>query len=441
MLNKVKQWFSRPKNVPQPSADQTALTPYQKMMPRKYQNRNHNLSKGKVLRNMASNGMIRIAIEHIKKGIKNLDYNIVNADPSDKKKYLRERQIIKNILEQPNIIQDFDALIDMILEDILVLDAGVVNKCKSGNPMKPLYLYPVDGTTISILEPFDYTNPNGLRYEQATNYIEKKWFTSADLGYIQMNYFTFMPYGCSPVEKIFKYFQFFIDSNDTANDVASSDTSKFLLNLGKDVGSDKMLEFRKYMSEEISGTGAIPVVAGDGVSSCQIGAINSDSLFIEWQKFLLILTAKGFSLPEKVLIGQPTNDKNTTSEETEYILQNAIKPYANLIAKMINNHVLDVLGYSFLRFEYNYAETEAQKKAKSDRINNEYVNGIITQNQALKELGYEPSKSPYADLCSTEAKAKINMDFPAQSGGFNGQGDTKDNGDAIKDSKGGGEKK
>jgi len=436
MFDKIKRWFARPKNVPVPSADQTTLSPYQRMMPRKYQSGNRNLSKGKILRNMASSGMIRIAIEHIKKGIKNLDYSIVNADPSDKKKYLRERQVLKNILSQPNIIQDFDALIDMILEDILVLDAGVINKCKSGNPLKPLYLYPVDGTTMGILEPFDYTNPQGLRYEQATNYLEKKWFTSDDIAYIQMNYFTHTPYGLSPVEKIFKYFQFFIDSNDTANDVAASDTSKFLLNLGKDVGADKVLEFRKYMQEEIQGTGAIPVVAGDGVSSCQIGAINSDALFVEWQKFLLILTAKGFSLPEKVLIGQPTNDKNTTDQESEYILQNAIKPYANLIAKAINNHVLDTLGYSFLRFKYDYAETEAQKKAKSDRINNDYLNGIITQNQALKELGYEPVKSPYADVSVFQAKAMINMDFPAQTGGFNGQGDTKDNGEAIK--KGGG---
>jgi hypothetical protein len=50
----------------------------------------------------------------------------------------------------------------------------------------------------------------------------------------------------------------------------------------------------------------------------------------------------------------------------------------------------------------------------------------MTENEYRKELGLEPRKTKYADMNVFESKAMLNEDYAANSGGFNGQGSSKD---------------
>lgn len=411
MFESIRKFFARPKNIPEPSAETTAQSWNQRLLPVKFRAKSMNTNDAQILRNIAMQGMIRVAIDTIKDSVRGLNYRIVNADPLDKKTYKQQRLALSNVIAHPNIIDDFDSILDKFLEDALVLDASVLNKVSSPNPLRPLFLYPIDAPTIKILEPFNYTDPNGMRYEQAQG-VTARQFSAKEIGYMQLNHFTHNSFGLSPVRKIYNYFNFFIESNLSANDVASSDTAKFLINLGKTCDTNQMKEFRKYM-QEIAGTGQIPIVAGDGVDSKQIGAINSDSLFIEWQKFLLTLTARGFNLPDSVLLPQPTNDRNTIDQQLEQIMR-AAKPYALLFAKAINEHVINHLGYNMLKFEFIFEQTESQKKALSERIRGEYVDGLISHNQALIALGYEPVKDKYGDMTSLEKKSSLAKDYATQ---------------------------
>lgn len=427
MFERVKKIFSsRPKNIPAPTAEQTSNTWWNKLgnrVSRRFRTYGLNSSKQKQLRNLSRSGIVRRGIERIKKGVLNLDYRIDAKGKVNAKQLEQIKLVINNILENPNIRHDYRSFWDMVLEDLIVLDAGVFNKVKGGNPMRPLFLYPVDGTTIEILEPYDFVNPDGDVYAQNASWLgQEKRFSTHEIAYLQMNHFTDTPYGLSPIEKLWRYLNYFLDALDNAADTASNDTPKFAMAIeGADTNSLKAL--REYMVNEIEGTGHVPILGGK-VSGVQIGAINSDSLFLEWQKFLLTLVAKCFDLPESFFITSDINDRNTLDQQMQQVTQEAVKPYAKLIEKAINEHILKELGIYNVEFRFVFEETATQKKEKSDRIGKEYTLGIITQRQALEELGYAIVENKYIDMTSKEATAAVNKDYAVNTGGgFHGQGD------------------
>ena len=426
-INFFKQLFSRNKNVPSPTAEQTVYPIYTKLLPRRYRTYGIQTNKQRQLRNISRNGIVRRGIERIKQGVGNLPWELQIKGKNPKS--VLNQSIIEGILKNPNILYDYDTFWSMVLEDLIVLDAGVFNKVRGGNPLKPLYLYPVDAITIEKLTPPDFTNPKGSLYIQRLNMLDNKEFSSSDMAYLQMNHFTEDSYGLSPVEKLWRYYNYFQDAMDSAADIASIDTSKFILGL-EGVTSDEVNKFRQYMQDEIEGSGRIPVVgtgAGGKVTSAQIGAINSDSLFIEWQKFLLTLCAKCFALPESFFIERETNDRNTLDDQLQQVTIEAITPYAHTIEKAINRHIIAELGITDIEFKFIFEESDKQKASRIDRAEKKYTSGGMTENEYRKELGLEPRKTKYSDLNVFESKANMNLDLaPAPSGGFNGLGSKKD---------------
>lgn len=378
------------------------------------------------LRNFAKNGIIRRPINLIKDTISRLDYELVNVNSGDKKKYIKQRKVISTIIENPNIIHTRKNFINMILEDLVVLDAGVFEKAYSPGSSRPLFLYPVDGSTIQFVVPYDYTDDNAARFAQQQT-KDMKYFSSKQLAYLQRNYFTDRPQGLSPVLQAYNYIQYFLSANKRANGVAGNATADFLISLGSQVNENQRSAFQDYFTEEIEGTGKIPIVNGsDNIDTKQIRAISKDGLYQEWQQFLMTIIAVSFGLPPQKIGVLVSNDKSTADDLDKVIMDELVKPYADIIEDAINEHVLKPLGFNQLfRFQFIYEESQKDKTAKSTRINNEYLAGYITTNEAREKAGYERMESEYCDMIGDERKAKINAEF--NGGGFNGVGDEKDN--------------
>jgi len=376
------------------------------------------------LRNFAKNPIVRRPINLIEDQIVRLSGEFVNVDPADIRDYKIQKTIVQNILDNPNVIHNHRAFLKMLIDDLVTIDAGVFEKAVGGDPNRPLFLYPTDGSTIQWVVPYDYTDVNAARYAQLQYKDGIKYFTAGQLAYLQRNYFTDKPQGLSPVLSAYNYIVYLLNAGERADGVANNATADFLVNLGENITDPEREAFIKYMEEDIEGTGKIPVAAGsNGIETKQIRAINKDGLYLEWQQFLIGIIALAFGIPREKMGLILSNDRSTVEELDELVLKELVKPYADIIEDAINEHVLKVLGYDkFFRFKFVYTDTEAQKKLKSDRINNNYVNGIITKNQALVDLGYPKSDSEYADMDIVEAKAKINKDYYVQTGGFNGQG-------------------
>ena len=379
------------------------------------------------LRNFAKNPIVRRPINYIEDTICNMDYFFENVDKNDTNDYSEQKKLVRKIIEQPNLIHNRQKLFRMILEDIIVLDSGACEKVVSGDPSHPLYLYPTDGFTIQYVIPYNYTDPNAPVYMQMQQ-GEMKYFTTKQLAYLKRQHFTDRPQGLSPVLSAYNYITYLLNANERADGVASNATADFLISLGEGVNETDRERFATYMSEEIEGTGKIPVAAGSkSIDTKQIRAINKDGCYLDWQRFLMNIVALAFPFPQEKMGINTTSDRNSMEDYEAVMINELIKPYANILQDFVNTDILGMLGYDKLfKMSFVYEATEAQKTSKSARLTKELISGGITENEFREQMGYGKSDSKYADMTTTEKSANINKDLGIN-GGYNGSGDLKNN--------------
>ena len=376
------------------------------------------------LRNFSRDPIVRRAITIVQDTLARQPYRI--SVIGGRGKHTKEIEIIKNIIENPNLIDSRNSFTKRLIDDAMVLDAmcAEVAKCRSNK--QPVYLYPVDGSTIQMVVPYDYTDDESVRYMQ--NQTDgMKYFTAKDIAYLQRNYFTYQPYGLSPIQVAYQYIRYYLDSTEQANDKATNATAEFLISLGDGVTEEQRNSFCEYMKNEIEGTGHIPVVAGSkNLETRQIKAINSDGLYLQWMDKLTQIVGVAFGIPPEKLGMVVANDRSTGEDQENAMIQELIKPYACMLEDLYNKYVIDTMGLGgVLKFEFIFEDSERQKTAKSKRIVDEYYKGVITENEVRKMMGYEESSSSYANMTYPEKTANINVDLGI-AGGFNGNGNIKD---------------
>jgi len=377
------------------------------------------------LRNFSHDPIVRKAITLIADTISTLPYTI---DVIDGKRNKRTRAIkaIKNIVDHPNLVHNRNAFTKMLLDDAVVLDAMCAEVAKSVNDKEhPIYLYPVDGSTIQMVVPRNYTDTNAPAYMQYQQDGEH-FFTAEQVAYLQRQYFTYSPYGFSPLMSCYHYIRYYLDTCDQTNRTTTNATADFAIGLGEGVSTEEKDMFIEYFNNEIEGTGKIPILSGSDFTTHQIrGAIMSDP-YIRWIEKLTEIIAVAMGLPPEKLGVQMANDRSTGEDQENTTLQEAIKPYAAMIEDLYNDFVIKQLGFEgILKFRFIYEDSEQQKTIKSKRVVDEYYKGCITENEFRSLMGYEASVSKYADMTYPEKTAQINVDLGI-AGGFNGLGDVKD---------------
>ncbi|SFB09958.1 phage portal protein [Selenomonas ruminantium] len=376
------------------------------------------------LRNFSRDPIVRKAITIVQDALSRQPYTIDVI--GGRGKHIREIAAVQNCIEHPNLVDSRASFTKRVLDDAMVLDAMCAEVAKASNPSHPVYLYPVDGSTIQMVVPYDYTDDKAARYmqQQADG---MKYFTAQDIAYLQRAYFTYQPYGLSPVMMAYNYVKFYLDAIEQANEKATNATAEFLISLGEGVTAAQREEFIEYMANSIEGTGRIPVVAGaKSVETKQIKAINSDGLYLQWLEKLTQIVGVAFGIPPEKLGLVIANDRNTGEDQESSMIQELVKPYAAMLEDLYNNYVIAGMGLGgVLKFRFIFEDSENQKSVKSKRVVDEYYKGVLTENEVRRLMGYEESTSVYADMTYPEKTTKINVDYGV-SGGFNGVGNIKD---------------
>lgn len=413
--------FGRPKKAPQRDTLQQTLNLLPTGVERKQTVKKPNAP---TLRQFARSSIPRRAINIVKDGVLKLPYRVVPVDPNDTFDYSDVNKMVMDIITNPNDVDSYKDLWGCVLEDTMVGDCGCAEIVKVANPKKPIYLFMVDGFSIEHIQGYDSSNPLMPRYaqRQARNVI--KPFQNEDLLFIKKNTFSFDPNGLSPLESAFQYVDYLLNTQMYANSVTSKGMPKFILNLGETLNETQIMAFRHYFTEEIMGSGDLPIVGGSkGISSAQIGAINDDGLFLSYQALLMTIIAFTFGVDPKKLGQGSATDRSTVDEQNESVLNEAVKPYADLLADAINSKIISRLGLKGkVRFEFVYEETLNQKQAKATTLGVMWMNDAISQNEQRQMYNLPPRVSKYADMTYSEFKAAINVDYPPPGGGFNGVG-------------------
>jgi len=415
--------FGRPKKQPERQTTQPFFSVFPMSIGKSKQTQKK--PNAEVLRRFANTSIPRRAINLVKDGVLGLPWEIAKLDPNDKTDYTDIVKMISGIIRNPNDIDTYKSFWGALLEDTLVGDCGSAEVVKAGRIDKPLYLFPVDGFTMEFVEGW-CGQPDYPRFAQTQGFAKKSYFMDNDILYIKKNSFTHVPWGLSPLEAAFRYVDYLLNAQIYANSVTGKGLPKFILNLGENVNDVQIQAFRRYLLDDIYGTGNLPVIGGTkGANAMQIGAINDDGLYLAWQHFLISIIAFTFGIDPKKLGEGSATDRSTVEEQNANILQEAIKPYAEVVADAINKKILARLGLdNVLEFRFVFEETLKQKKEKADIVISKFQADAITQNEMRAELGYEPLKTKYSNLTYSEMKSAINKDYlPEQStGGFNGVG-------------------
>jgi hypothetical protein len=372
------------------------------------------------LRYFARTPYARRAINAIKNPIALLDWEIVPLKGVELNAELeRQIEIASYCIDHPNTDDSARTLFEQITEDIL-LGAGAVEMQLSGDELRPLWLWPVDGLTIQIF-PGWAGGRNEARYVQIVGYGnfvgngfgQQVMLRNDELIYIRPNPSSATPFGLGPLEIAFNSVSRALGVGEFAGNVATNARPSIGLDLGEGASTEMLQSFRQYWRNEVEGQGNMPIWAmGDhrsdgkarGPSVLRFYPEGDGGLYLKYQEFLIREIATAFDLsPQNLGIERDVN-RNTSETAQDRDRAATIKPYAHLIASHLTREALHgKLGFSQLQFQFLGIEQE-DEKALAETYRLEYENNALTPNEYRERRGIAKSDNPFSDMLAADVE-------------------------------------
>jgi hypothetical protein len=362
------------------------------------------------LRWFSLNPYARRAINAIKNPIAMLEWEIAPIKSVKLNAELeRQIEVTTFCFEHPNHDDSARTLMEQLVEDIM-LGAGAIEMQVSNDKLRPLWMFPVDGLTIQIY-PGWTGQPNEARYAQIVGYgnfvgngNQMVQLRNDELMYIRPNPSSATPYGHGPLEIAFNTVSRLLGVGEFAGNVATNARPSIGVDLGEGATPEVISAFRQYWRNEVEGQGMMPIFGlasadkARGPSVLRFYPEGDDGLFLKYQEFLQRELAAAFDLsPQNLGIERDIN-RNTSETAVDRDRQQAIKPYAHLIAAHLTRDVIrGKLGFSQLEFKFR--GLEADDELNLARVfETEYQSNAITPNQYREQRGEVRIDNEFADL-------------------------------------------
>lgn len=410
ILNDIRLWAARRRY--QPERESLA---YPKLISLMGQNRTLGTPKPTPtnLRYFSRTVYARRAINRIKDAIATLPWEIVAENGARVSK--QQAEMVARCLDSPNESDSFTTLLEQWIEDALVTGAGTLEQAVSPDPARPIWLWPVDATTIRPVVKWD-GNPKSVRFIQALGYtggsiladVNAKQLIAEDIIYMRLNPSTETPYGYGPLEIAYDSISWKLGVGRYASTAASNAQPQNLIYPGQVQSEAELLTFRAYWRNEVEGQGQTPIIGGPNKPEViRLHAGTDEALYLKWQEFLIREIATGFQLsPQSLGIERDVN-RNTAETAEDRDWESAVKPMALRLQSHINRDVLWARhGLMNLRFRFDGLDREDEQMI-SEIFKTEYQNNACTPNEYRASKGLEPLKSRWADL--TYADMQIAM--------------------------------
>ncbi len=292
-------------------------------------------------------------------------------------------------LDQPNPDDSLRSLAEQVLEDVIVGGFGAIEVQASGDPERPLVLWPVDGASIRMKADWD-GRPDATRYLQATQEFGPAGqieLNDDELIYIRLNARTHTPFGLGRVEVAFETINAFLSAHRYASRLASNSVVQYALWL-KDLSPAHHERLIRWWQDEIEGTGKVPILSVENKPEVlRFGGGTDADLRLAWQEFLLRVIADAFDLPPQFLGVERDVNRSTAAEMNDVAFQHAIVPTARLFAEHITRDAIaKKLGWNDL--EFVFTELDAQNEMEQAQIDEILVrSGVLTVNEVRRMRG------------------------------------------------------
>lgn len=213
------------------------------------------------------NEFLRTAINRRKRQVAQAKWRLVRRDKPNDPPDPTVEQTVKDLFDIVNPKQEsLRSLLDQVVEDVLILDAGCIEKEKTlGGSI--VALHAVNGATIMPDPDWDGTAPKDPRYYQIIVGQKPIPLRNDQLVYIMANPSTHSPIGWSPVETLYHIVRAELFSEQYDFEQLQRYAPQGLLYLGG-MTKDQADAFRAYFDAEVAGNDNIAFL-GDG------GALNA----------------------------------------------------------------------------------------------------------------------------------------------------------------------
>jgi len=245
-------------------------------------------SSSALFRNWAEHSeWIRAAISIRKSQVSSAEWDIVAFNSKEPYDQALQSEI-RDRFTAPNVaIESFRSWIEPIVEDILVLDAGVIEKERTlGGDI--FGLHAVDGARVKVSAVWDGSNPHEPRYWWCPTPTYDVPFLNEDMVYVMANPRTYSVMGLSPLETL----KMTIDAELTGANYNKRQVEQAapdgLLDLGEGARSDQIEAFANYWKSEIAGRSVMGFLGGTkNAKFIPFRQSNRDMQYDEWLKYLV----------------------------------------------------------------------------------------------------------------------------------------------------------
>lgn len=360
----------------------------------------------------------RRAVNAIKNPIALLDWEIVPVHGVEMNTELEKQiEIASYCIDHPNGDDSARTMFEQVVEDIL-LGAGAIEKQLSGDPMRPLWMWPVDGLTIQIYPAWSGA-VSEARYVQVVGYGNfagngegrQVLLRNDELIYIRPNPSSATPFGTGPVEVAFNSISRLLGVGEFAGNVATNARPSIGLDLGEGAGPETISAFRSFWRNEVEGQGQMPIwgmqqTGSDGKargpSVLRLYPEGDDGLYLKFQEFLKSEIAVAFDLSPQNLGVERDVNRNTAEVAEDRDRQQAIKPMAHLLESHLTREAIHgSLGFSNLRFQFKGIEQE-DEESLAKVYETEWKSNAITANEYRERRGMPRSDNPFADMLAAD---------------------------------------
>ncbi len=206
------------------------------------------------------NEWVRLAVNVRTRQISQAKWKLVRNDDPKKAPDLRVVKTVRELLRFVNPKREsFRSLLDQVIEDVLVLDAGCVEKEHSiGGEI--VALWGVDGATIVPDPSWDGSDAAAPRYFQVIDGRQVAQLRNDQLIYIMGSPSTYSPLGWSIVETLVRAIEADLYGERYDFDMLKQAAPAGLLDLGRGLSRQELEAAREYYESDIAGTKDLMIV-------------------------------------------------------------------------------------------------------------------------------------------------------------------------------------
>jgi Phage portal protein len=361
----------------------------------------------------------RRAINAIKNPIKMMEWEIVPIKDIDwNSELIRQADIVYNCFANPNEADDFQSLLEQLLEDRLI-GAGAIETQIGGDKDRPLFMWPVDGLSIQIYAEWngDRSTP---RYAQTVGYGsgfgggEVVRLRDDELLYLRPNPTTATPFGYGPLEIAFDTISRLLSVGKFAGNVAGNQRPSIGLDF-PGMPTNDLMAIRSFWRNEVEGNGQIPMFASHMAADSKAPGMQvhrfypegDNGLYLKYQEMLQRELATAFDLsPQNFGIERDVNrDTAEVSQDRDW--NQAIKPTAHDVAKGFTRHCIqNKLGFSQLCFRFKGLDRE-DELSTARIFELRYKGNSITPNEVRARFGEDPMEGEWADKTFADSQIAL----------------------------------